>query len=147
MERKKDKIRECVTCWRWDTLREHDFVSGLCGLTGTQTPARYGCSWWIDHPGEVSLAEQLERKRQAEEAARKRHEEELRQQQAMAQKKREEAALRREPSERTRQRVKTCWRRLAPLINDEAQLVRTVSARAGASEETVRKVIGITNNE
>lgn len=138
---------ECVTCWRWGQKAPHDFTSGRCGLTGTETPGRYSCGWWIDHPGEVSVAEQLERKQRAAEALRQRHEEEERQRQAARRLELEDGRRqRRGPTEKTRRRVQACWDRMAT-VKELDQRVRYVSARAGVKESTVRIIVGLINNE
>lgn len=48
---------ECMTCAPWRSKGElegrqtMDIMSGRCGETGMQTPARYGCKLWHDEAG------------------------------------------------------------------------------------------------
>lgn len=142
MNKKNDnRIRECFTCWRWATKRPGDYVCGRCGKTGCETPARFGCDWWIDHPGEISLAEQMERKRLAAEAeARRREEEAVR----LMREAREQA--REHLSEATCRRALACWNRAQSLIKDHNQRIAYVSARTGLKMETVQMIVGQTSN-
>ena len=139
MKNTKDYI--CYHCYRWREKAPGDYASGRCRLTGCETPPRYGCGWWIDHEGAVSVAEQLERKQRALEAERLRMEEEERRRLAERARLAEQQRQRAELSERTKRRVQTCWKRCSQMIWSIDQCVAFVSARTGVKEYNVRKII------
>lgn len=54
-----DKI--CYTCHRWALKRPGDYNVGNCHRTHIDTPPRHGCDFWIDHEGDISEAERIQR--------------------------------------------------------------------------------------
>lgn len=64
MAKRQEPLMECVTCAPWKSKGElegrqsMDIVSGRCGETGLQTPARFGCRLWHDDEGHSMRGQQ-----------------------------------------------------------------------------------------